>query len=105
MKGVSIFFILVLFFCGSNVQVVTAGPAAYAACQTLAALGCGPAGYAACQAAAATSCLATGHGWSGWGVCYAGCQAVCAGLGGATFAACYGSAQAACVATFFAPTP
>ena len=103
MKGVSIFFILVLFFCGSNVQVVTAGPAAYAACQTLAALSCGPAGYATCQAAAAASCHATGPGWSQWAVCYVGSQAVCASLGG-VIATCYGSAQAACAAALFAPT-
>ena len=102
MKGISFFFFLLLLFCGNDIHVVTAGPAAYASCQAMAALGCGPAGYAACQAASAAGCLSTGFGWP---ACYAGCQAVCAGLGGATFAACYGSAQAACAATFLAPTP
>eukprot|EP00978_Attheya_sp_CCMP212_P015504 scaffold39964_cov50-Attheya_sp.AAC.2 len=92
-----ILFLLLLF-----APFVGAGPAAYAVCQSLAALGCGPAGYAACQAAAATSCLVTG---AGWGVCYAGCQTICAGLGGSSWAVCYGSAQAACAASFAAPTP
>ena len=64
MKGISFFFFLLLLFCGNDIHVVTAGPAAYASCQAMAAaLGCGPAGYAACQAASAAGCLATGFGW------------------------------------------
>jgi hypothetical protein len=89
-------------FWGFLLRQVDAGPATYAVCQSLAALGCGPAGYAVCQASAATACLATGPGWFG---CYAGCQAVCAGLGGGSWAVCYASAQAACAATFFTPAP
>jgi hypothetical protein len=87
---------------GFLLRQVDAGPASYAVCQSLAALGCGPAGYAVCQASAATACLATGPGWF---TCYAGCQAICAGLGGTSWAVCYASAQVACAATFVAPTP
>ena len=99
MKGIfrNVFLFLIWF-----PTAAVAGPGAYAACQSLAALGCGPAGYAACQTASAASCLATGPGWA---VCYAGCQAMCAGLGGSTWAICYGSAQAACAVAFVAPTP
>ena len=93
---------LFLLFLALLMSLVSAGPAAYAACQSLAALGCGPAGYAVCQAGAATGCLVTGPGWA---ACYAGCQAVCSGLSGSTWAACYASAQGACAATFLAPTP
>ena len=87
---------------GFLLRQADAGPAAYAVCQSLAALGCGPGGYAICQATAATACLGTGPGW---GACYAGCQAICAGLGGTSWAACYASAQAACAATFALPSP